>query len=89
MLGKTNVQSLSTLANLSKCCFLLNQFGDGLKSYYRLFKDIDALKVSKVSKDYKDWYNNLNIHLGDVLVSGSKEECLLSIRILEELFPTH
>jgi hypothetical protein len=89
MLGKTNVQSLNTLRNLAVCCFLLNQFGDGLKCYYRLFKDIDALKVSKVSKDYKRWYHNLNIDLGTVLVSGSKEECLLSIRILEELFPTH
>jgi len=41
------------------------------------------------SDSMNDTHNNLNIHLGTVLVSGSKEECLLSIRILEELFPTH
>jgi hypothetical protein len=89
MLGKTNVQSLSTLQNLALCCFNMNRFADGLKWYYRLFKDMDALKVSKVSKDYNTMYNNLNNALGRVLVSGSNEECLLSIRILEQLFPTH
>jgi hypothetical protein len=83
------VQSLLTLCNLAACCFQINQFADGLKWYYRLFKDMDALKVSKVSKTYKGRYNNLNIHLGTVRVSSSKEECLLSIRILEQLFPTH